>query len=172
MSSLLFDDRATVFRQVILDPARWSTRKRNIISRCIRSGLSTCGGKTTELIDEILVRNDIRPNARFSEARPWFAVRDINPGLLDECIAHVAAAHRLTDGLHLTSKWTSLRYIFLTSLEEDGTPHIVPSPPGLSKVDRMKFAEKYARNPSPADQEKRNALAHAIETKQQITLNW
>ena len=174
-------DPALVDITVRLDPAKWSTRKKNIITRCIKSGFVEAGFKTVALVCDIMEANGIaykhRRQYSYYNRQESVVIEEVTvkPERLDELKAVVTAALKLkratTDNQNTYGRSGGLMYeerMFLAAIDGEQTNQfwddrkVIPVPKHIP-------LDEYLVEDKPSDIEAKEALCQMIWDNKYIT---
>ena len=159
-------DPALIDITVRLDPSKWSKRKKNIITRCIMSGILHAGYKTVSLVADIMEANDIPYRTR----RMWsygsnslqIEEKTIKPERLNDLKAIITAQlkiRRASDDYSLT--YDERQFLSDTNGHSFWST-MIPFPKNMN-------LEEWLREDTESDTKAKEALCEMIWNNETIT---
>ena len=152
---------------VHIHPAKWTSRRRNIILRALRDGMSTAGHKTSNFIEQLTrAYGSTVINASHTAMIPLDAIRDDKP---EAMLAYTAAWVKITLSQGEVKRWTYRSYLlrcWMENMEAGDTMTSFPLPE-LPPQDRVAFIKEYLKDDEDSI---RAQLADKIEAGAELTI--
>jgi len=159
-------DSAVSEVDIILDPGKWSQRKKNIIVKAVDLGVAQCGYDTAMFVKALTKTYGIGTEA----VHYWSSGLDVNlikPEKVEEAVAYVAALIRLKDEV------TWLEERFMSAVESNLIdPTHIPIPNAFSNKDKAKFIVSYLKPQEEADRIIRDKLINDIRSGTKLTISF
>lgn len=161
---------------VSLDTSKWTGRRRNIVLRALRDGITKCGYETARFI-EILTTGygaTVQILSKWSGGLDLMAVK---PEEVDNLIAYTSSWVKL----HLSNQrseqrnywhyWNPGWHIrrFIEEVEAGKIPRRIPLPSNLTDRQQVEFIKQYLKD-DDSTLDARESLARAIENGETLTL--
>lgn len=152
---------------VHIHPANWTSRRRNIILRALRDGMSTAGDKTSDFITQLTrAYGSTVINATLNRMIPLDAIRDDKQ---EAMLAYTAAWIKLAQSQGNLKGWGYHNYMcrcWLERMEAGETITEFPLPK-LSPQERVAFIKEYLKDDEDSI---RTQLADKIEAGEELTI--
>jgi hypothetical protein len=157
---------------VTIDPSKWSTRRRNTITRALEDGIAACGFDTGMFIKRLIEANGgDRSNVAFvNKWNDFVETSLVREEMLTELLSYTAAWLKLTG---VDKDGYGFRYYqkaFLTELDEGKVPNLIPLP-YLSLSEQSKFIKKYLKQPEESEKDIRQSIIRKIENNLPLQIN-
>ena len=150
-----------------IHPANWTSRRRNIILRALRDGLSTAGYETSEFITELTrAYGSTVINATLNNMVPLDAIRDDKQ---EAMLAYTAAWVKLAQSQGNLKGWSYHNYLcrhWLERMETGADMDEFPTP-NLPPKERAEFIKEYLKDDEDSI---RAQLADKIEAGEELTI--
>ena len=152
---------------VHIHPANWTSRRRNIILRALRDGMSTAGDKTSDFITQLTrAYGSTVINATLNRMIPLDAIRDDKQ---EAMLAYTAAWVKIMFSRGEVKRW-HYKYALLRNwmerVEAGDTMTEFPLPE-LAPQDRVAFIKEYLKDDEDSI---RTQLADKIEAGEELTI--
>lgn len=162
-------DPAVVEASITIDTSLWSSRKRNIVTRALRSDTSDCGMNTRDLVKDLSRRvARVEPKNSTCVHAWWDEVREDKR---DELLAYTCAWMRIEQANHKADPargfFYSPHYWFLERVEKGIPLRSIPAPKGADED----FFEPYLIERTEEEWARLHELADRIENGERITIN-
>jgi hypothetical protein len=164
-------DNAVSHIELKVSTSRWSSRKRNIVTRAITHGVAICGYDTGRFVNDLLSPYGLKTEC----INTWsssIAAGYINPDLLEELYAYTAALLKMSGDVSGKGGGYNRGWSFLNDLDKGNKPNYIPLPEGLNKREQEEFLKKYARKIVGAEKKKREELVNLITNGQVMTITY
>jgi len=152
---------------VHIHPANWTSRRRNIILRALRDGLSTAGHETSNFIEHLTrAHGSTVVNASKNDMIPLDAIRDDKQEAL---LAYTAAWTKILSSQGQLKSWSYRSFLirnWMERMEAGGTMTEFPLPE-LSPQERVAFIKEYLKDDEDSI---RAQLADKIEAGEELTI--
>lgn len=152
---------------VHIHPTKWTSRRRNIILRALRDGLSTAGHETSEFITQLTrAYGSTIINASHTDMVPLDAIRDDKQQAM---LAYTAAWVKILLSQGKVNPWSYRSYLirnWFSSMEAGETMTDFPLP-DLSPQERVAFIKEYLKDDEDSI---RTQLADKIEAGEELTI--
>lgn len=153
---------------VHIHPTKWTSRRRNIILRALRDGLSTAGHETSNFIERLTrAYGSTVINASHTDMIPLDAVRDDKQ---EAMLAYTAAWVKITlSQIGEVNRWDYRNYLlqnWMECVEAGFTINRFPLPQ-IPPQKRVAFIKEYLRDDEDSI---RNQLADKIEAGEELTI--
>ena len=152
---------------VHIHPAKWTSRRRNIILRALRDGLSTAGHETSRFIEHLTrAYGSTVINATLNRMIPLDAIRDDKQ---EAMLAYTAAWVKLAQSQGNLKGWSYHNYLCRRWLErmETGADMDEFPTPNLPPNERAEFIKEYLKDDEDSI---RTQLADKIEAGEELTI--
>lgn len=154
---------------ISLDTSKWSGRRRNIVLRALRDGVTNCGHDTAQFIKHLTDGYGVTVQTA-SKWCPTIDLAAVKPEEVDNLIAYTAAWIKMeTAQKDIYHGYTWYYRHFLHAIQNGEKPDEVPLPSNLSDRQKTDFIKQYLRDD---DETKgvRQQLADKINNGETITL--
>jgi hypothetical protein len=152
---------------VHIHPANWTSRRRNIILRALRDGVSTAGDKTSNFIEQLTrAYGSTVINASQNTMIPLDAIRDDKQ---EAMLAYTAAWVKITFSQERVQGWSYRNYVLRNwrdRMEAGETMTTFPLPE-LAPQERGAFIKEYLKDDEDSI---RAQLADKIEAGEELTI--
>ena len=162
-------DNAVSHIELKVDTSRWSSRKRNIVTRAITHGVAICGYETGRFVTDLLRTYSLKTECINS----WNSSIDvgyINPDLLEELYAYTAALLKLSGDVRGKGGGYNRGWNFLNDLDKGNKPNYIPLPEELNKKEQEEFLIKYGRKIVGAEKKKRDEIVDLVSNGRVMTI--
>ena len=147
---------------VHIHPAKWTSRRRNIILRALRDGMSTAGHETSNFIEQLTrAYGSTVIHASRTATIPLDAIRDDKQ---EAMLAYTAAWVKIMFSRGEVRRWTHRN--FVDSMEAGKTITEFPLPE-LAPQERVAFIKEYLKDDEASI---RTQLADKIEAGEELTI--
>lgn len=150
-----------------IHPSQWTSRRRNIILKALRDGLSTAGYETSAFITELTrAYGSTVVNAATNSMIPLDAIRDDKK---EDMVAYTAAWIKLAQSQGNLKGWDYHNYMcrrWLESMENGAYMDEFPLPK-ISPNERAEFIKEYLKDDESSI---RAQLAEKIEAGEELTI--
>lgn len=158
-----------------IDPREWSTRRRNIILRALKHGITECGYETGYFIKCLTQAY----GASVQTMTQWS--RDlqsdcINPDKFDELVAYTCAWIKIQLAGFKANDWDSTDYYrksvlsnWVEGVNRGHRPSTIPAPNVGSPSEKAEFINKYLKK-DDTELEFRDALVRKIERGEMLSI--
>ena len=175
-ANYLTKDKAVSRVTVEIDTSQWSSRKRNIITKSLKSGVAACGWEIAELIRELAAAVGSSVNT-VSKWRNFVATEEVRPEKLEELLAYTAAWLRMT--LNPEDRTSRRRYSYdwieweaLESLDRGEIPASIPLSNSMTYDEKREFIQQYLKASEDREQAALTALIQRINDGATIQLTY
>lgn len=154
---------------ISLDTSKWSGRRRNIVLRALRDGITNCGFDTAQFIKHLTDGYGVTVQTA-SKWNPTIDVGAVKPEEVDNLVAYTAAWIKFEEaqqGRHYGYTWYFRNFLY--AIEDGKTPERIPLPSNLSDKDKSEFIKRYLRD-DDTTKDVRQQLADKINNRETITL--
>jgi len=172
----LTKDKAVSRVSVEIDTSQWSSRKRNIITKSLKSGVAACGWEIAELVRELAATVGSSVNT-VSKWKNFVAVEEVRPEKLEELLAYTAAWLRMT--LNPEDRAGKYRYspgwmewAALESLDRGEIPASIPLSNSMNYDEKREFIQQYLKASEDREQAALTALIQRINDGATIQLTY
>lgn len=154
---------------IALDTSKWSGRRRNIVLRALRDGVTNCGHDTAQFIKHLTDGYGVTVQTA-SKWCPTIDLAAVKPEEVDNLIAYTAAWIKLEEA-HQGRNYGYTWYYrgFLYAIENGEKPERIPLPCNLSDQEKTDFIKQYLRDDDDT-KDVRQQLADKINNGETITL--
>jgi hypothetical protein len=152
---------------VHIHPANWTPRRRNIILRALRDGVSTAGDKTSNFIEQLTrAYGSTVINASQNTMIPLDAIRDDKQ---EAMLAYTAAWVKIRFSQERVQGWSYRNYLLRNWRErmEAGETMTAFPLPDLAPHERAAFIKEYLKDDEGSI---RTQLADKIEAGEELTI--
>lgn len=143
----LTKDKAVSRVTVEIDTSRWSSRKRNIVTKSLKSGVAACGWEMAELVRALAETVGASVNT-VSKWKNYIAIEEVLPEKLDELLAYTAAWLRMTMSQEDRSQYRWQNYTersALESLDRGDVPVAIPLSNTMTYDEKREFIQQYLK---------------------------
>lgn len=175
-ANALTKDKAVSRVVVEIDTSQWSSRKKNIVIKSLRTGVAACGWETAELVESLARTIDTQINT-VSRWRNYVYSDEVRPEKLDELLAYTSAWLRM-DRAGNPSKYSGDRYYprferdALACIEEGVTPTRIPLNNTMTYDEKREFIHTYLKASEDRETEELERLIAAIEGGDTISVTY
>lgn len=150
-----------------LDTTKWTTRRRNIVLRALRDGVTNCGYDTSIFIDKLTraYGANVHTMTKYGRNIPLDKVREDK---VEELMAYTCAWMKLG----IANKDEYVPYWYSSFLEAVGngiTPQHIPAP-DISPKEQTEFIKKYIKD-DESEKDSRESLARKIENGEKLIIH-
>ena len=155
---------------IALDTSKWSGRRRNIVLRALRDGVTNCGHDTAQFIKHLTDGYGVTVQTA-SKWNPTIDLGAVKPEEVDNLIAYTAAWIKIEQGQRDRAYGYSTWFYrhFLDAVHTGEKPYCVPLPSHLSDKEKSDFIKQYLRDDDDT-KDVRQQLADKINNGETITL--
>lgn len=146
-----------------LDPTLWTSRRRNIVLRALRDGVTSCGNDTATFIEN-LTRAYGSTIVAMTTWRNRIPVDAVKPEEVNNLVAYTCAWIKMGDyprEYHLHN--------WVRSVERGEAPNSIPAPRINNAAEKCAFIKQYLRDDDDA-LDVRQTLARKIENGEKLTI--
>jgi len=146
-ANALSKDKAVSRVIVEVDTSKWSSRKRNIITKSLKSGVAACGWELAELVRALAETVGSSVNT-VSKWKNYIALEEVRPEKLEELLAYTAAWLRMTLSQEDRSQYRWQNYTewsALESLDRGDVPVAIPLSNTMTYDEKREFIQQYLK---------------------------
>jgi len=177
-ANALTKDKAVSSVKVAIDTSQWSSRKRNIVVKSLRTGVAACGWETAELVEALCQSIDSAVNT-ISRWKHFVFAHEVRPEKLEELYAYTAAWARMAVaaekpadpyahygyGRHVARR-------FLSELEDSARPHTIPLNQSMTYDEQREFIHEYLLASQDRQTDELERLIAAIQDGETIFVTY
>jgi len=173
-ANTLTKDKAVTSVTVVVDTSQWSSRKKNIIKRSLRTGIAACGWEMAELVAALAHQIGMRVNT-ITKYSNTIRGREVKPDRLDELLAYTSAWCRMVTSKNGDDQWSNYRARnFLEAVGSGSRPDVfhIPINPTMTHDEKRSFLHEYLLASERTPNEHMEELIRQIENGESITITY
>lgn len=168
----LTKDKAVSRVTVELDTSKWSSRKRNIITSSLETGVAACGWETGSIVEQLAKSVGHHVNT-ISRWKNYVTVDEVLPHKLDELMAYTAAWLRMAQAAGAYESRYAWRIPHevraLKAIERGEVPPYIPLNNSMTYDEKREFIHTYLKASEVREKEAVGRLVDSIKTGETIT---